>query len=141
MDRRSFLGTLAGGVAVGLAGCESQAAGNYDVGMTLRRFRPAVLHVTPGTTVVWKNTSGRAHTVTAYEDRIPDGADFFASGGFESEAAARQGWVGSRGGAIFEGDTYEHTFDVRGQYTYFCVPHEPSGMIGTVVVGDATETN
>jgi plastocyanin len=28
------------------------------------------------------------------------------------------------------GATYVRTFDVPGQYTYFCIPHEALGVVG-----------
>lgn len=136
MDRRAVLGLAAGALA-GAAGClggRGAAEGEWDVGMTDSDFTPPELSVAAGTTVVWENTSQRSHTVTAYDDGLPDGADYFASGGYGSEAAARTGWQDGLGGAISPGDAYEHTFEVPGEYPYFCVPHEPMGMTGTVVV-------
>lgn len=94
-------------------------------------FDPARLTVDAGTTVEWTNDSDVGHTVTAYADRIPDGAAYFASGGFDSEGAARSN-VGE--GLLAAGESYEHTFEVAGTYGYYCVPHESSGMTGTVVV-------
>ncbi|WP_436909974.1 plastocyanin/azurin family copper-binding protein [Halosimplex marinum] len=142
MDRRAFLGSL-GGVAVAttLAGCGQGSAdsGDYDVGMTTRKFTPAQVEVPPGTTVRWKNTSSHAHTVTAYEDGIPDDAEFWATGEFDSQAAAEEGWLGGNEGALYEGETYERTFETVGTHSYFCIPHEASGMVGTVLVSeDAT---
>jgi plastocyanin len=32
------------------------------------------------------------------------------------------------------GQSYSHTFDTSGQYTYFCIPHEALGMVGQVTV-------
>ena len=138
MDRRTFLAG-ATGVAAGLAGCSSVLGGgsvpeDYNVGMSSSRFLPASLEVSVGTTVIWANTGARAHTVTAYEDRIPEEADFFASGGFDSEEAARQAWFDGADGAIYSYETFEHTFEVPGRYTYFCIPHESGGMVGTVTV-------
>ena len=94
-------------------------------------FDPERLRVDPGTTVRWVNDSEVGHTVTAYEEGIPERAGYFASGGFDSERAARND---VREGLLAAGETYEHTFDVGGTYEYFCVPHEGSGMTGTVVV-------
>ncbi|WP_394324841.1 plastocyanin/azurin family copper-binding protein [Haloarcula vallismortis] len=82
----------------------------------------------------WLNTSKQGHSVTAYEDDIPDEADYFASGGFDTEQAARDNWGNSSGGTMFEGDDFTHTFEVLGEYAYFCIPHERAGMVGTVVV-------
>jgi plastocyanin len=136
MERRRFLAGLGTGAAVALSGCAavgSSGDDDYDVGMTAVAFRPSELTVSVGETVVWDNTSSRAHSVTAYEAGIPDDADYFASGGYDSEAAAREAWTNLEG-AITSGDTYEHTFEVPGNYDYFCIPHERGGMVGRIVV-------
>lgn len=137
MKRRLLLGTAAGAVG-GLAGClrSRGSTDDHDVGMSSGDFLPERVEVAAGTTVVWKNTSNRAHTVTAYDDGVPAGGAYFASGGYGSESAAREGWQGSLGGAIRTGEFYEHRFEVPGEYAYFCIPHEPGGMVGTVVVTD-----
>ena len=57
--------------------------------------------------------------------------EYFASGGADSEEAARDLIADS---LIAEGETYELTLDEPGTYEYFCVPHEDSGMTGTIVV-------
>jgi len=142
MERRSFLRTVgAVGVGTALAGCPAGGAtsGDHDVGMTTRKFRPAKLEVPPGTTVVWKNTSSHAHTVTAYESQIPDGADYWASGDFDSQADAVDAWTGGFGGRLSQSQSFEHTFEVVGTHHYYCIPHEASGMKGRIVVTeDAT---
>ena len=141
MERRAFLRAAVPATTVGLAGCIGGSANiDYDVGMGAKVFRPAELRVVPGTTVTWLNTSKQGHSVTAYEDGLPEGADFFASGGFDSEQGARDAWGNSTGGTLFEGQSYEHTFEVEGTYPYFCIPHEVGGMVGTVVVTDDAET-
>ncbi|MFC7157234.1 plastocyanin/azurin family copper-binding protein [Halomarina halobia] len=94
-------------------------------------FDPKRLTVSSGTTVRWVNDSEVGHTVTAYADGIPAGAPYFASGGFESERAARND---VSGGLLAAGEAYERTFEVTGSYDYVCIPHEGSGMTGTVVV-------
>jgi len=137
MDRRSFLAAAATGVGAGFAGCAGVFGSNapeYDVGMRASAFVPAELEVGVGDAVVWYNNNDRLHTVTAYENAIPEEADFFASGGFDSEAAAREGYQSDFSGAVDPGETYERTFEVPGTYGYFCVPHEAGGMVGTVTV-------
>jgi plastocyanin len=134
--RRQFL-AAAGVVGVtALAGCTAlgDSGGDFDVGMTAVAFDPRVVRVEPGETVVWRNTSSRGHTVTAYDDGRPDGADYFATGGFESEAAARDAWEADLGGLLAGGETFEHTFDVPGTHNYVCIPHERQGMVGQVIV-------
>jgi len=136
MERRRLLAALGGAASAGLAGCLGLVAGgdgDHDVGMSDSAFTPERYTVSAGDTVVWKNTSGRAHSVTAYGGGLPEGAAFFASGGFESTQAAREGW-GAGEGHVFTGETFAHTFETPGEHPYFCIPHERAGMRGTVVV-------
>ncbi|NHN46847.1 copper-binding protein [Halostella sp. JP-L12] len=130
-SRRAFLAAAGATVAAGVAGC-SRAGDDATVRTTdAFAFDPESPTVASGGTVTWTNESGVGHTVTAYERRIPDGADYFASGGFGSEAAARDD---VEGGIVDPGETYETTLDAAGEYEYFCVPHEGSGMTGVVAV-------
>jgi plastocyanin len=150
--RRQYLRTLgaaaAAATALPLAGCsggdggdatseptDSDGTTTVDMNDDLA-FVPAEIEVSVGDTVVWENVGSIGHSVTAYDDGIPDGADYFASGGFDSEQAARDAYsVGDPdSGDVLEGDTYEHTFDTAGTYEYFCIPHESAGMVGTVEV-------
>lgn len=139
MKRRAFLRSAASasGIAVALstAGCLTDAR-DYDVGMQSNAFVPDTIEISVGQEVVWKNTGSRNHTVTAYENGLPDGAEYFASGGYTSEQEARDSWSKQveGGGTMRPNDVYRHTFEVPGKYPYFCIPHEPAGMVGTVVV-------
>ena len=118
---------------IALAGCgTSLAADDYDIGMTANRFEPGEFTVAAGETVVWGNPSSRGHSVTGYESSFPDAAAYFASGGFDAESAAREAYPGT--GNLEPGSTVGHTFEVPGEYRYFCIPHERAGMVGTVVV-------
>jgi len=136
MDRRTFLRAVGAAGTAAVAGClDSRASGgDYDVGMSTVAFRPETLTVEAGTTVVWRNTSKQGHSVTAYEDALPEGAAYFATGNFDSESAARAAWSDAGGGRLGQGKTFEHTFEVPGTYSYFCIPHERAGMVGTVEV-------
>jgi plastocyanin len=106
---------------------------DHVVDMNAVAFDPAELTVSQGDTVAWTHAAGEAHNVVAYQDGIPDGATYWASGGFESEEAARTGWENGEG-AVQSGQSYTHTFETAGTHEYFCVPHEAAGMVGTVVV-------
>ena len=118
--------------ALPVAACSGGGSSSGEVQMTdAQRFEPEELTVAAGETVTWKNESGESHTVTAYEDDIPDGADFFASGDASSEDGARDALDE---GLIDGGETFEVTFDEPGTYRYFCIPHEDQGMVGTIVV-------
>jgi plastocyanin len=144
VNRRTLLATLGTGSLAGLAGCSSVLGfGNSpcrgaacDIGMRRNAFVPATHEVGVGDTVVWRNTSGADHTVTAYGDAIPEAAAFFATGGYENEQRAREAWQTSRGGRLGPRDTFEHTFEIPGTYNYVCIPHERAGMTGTVVVSE-----
>lgn len=134
LSRREFLWT-AGGVAatapISTGGVSAQEQVTIDMTDDLV-FDPDSTTIPPGTTVVWENVGTVGHTVTAYEDEIPDEAEYFASGGFDSEQAARQGYPDE--GNISGGESYEHTFDVEGTYGYFCIPHETAGMVAELTV-------
>jgi plastocyanin len=134
-SRREFLAVAGTTATAGLAGCLGLFEPNdYDIGMTAVAFTPETITVPAGTTVVWRNTSSRGHTVTAYEGSVPDGAEFFATGGYESEAAAREACESEGNGIVGTSGTFEHTFEIPGDYPYVCLPHETGGMIGTIEV-------
>nr|WP_241658490.1 plastocyanin/azurin family copper-binding protein [Halorubrum sp. BOL3-1] len=96
-------------------------------------FEPERLTVSPGDTVAWAHNAGEPHNVVAHADEIPETADYWASGGFESEEAARTGWENGEG-AVQSGQSYVRTFETAGTHEYFCVPHEAAGMVGSVTV-------
>lgn len=87
-------------------------------------FLPDTVRVTAGEQVVWRNTSDLVHTVTgdpgaalqAENVVLPEGARPFDSGD------------------LVPGASFAHTFTVAGTYRYVCVPHEPAGMLGIVIV-------
>jgi len=138
-DRRAMLQMSGVALAGAVAGCggsssqptETSADGNRRVEMTDGlNFEPEETTVSVGDTVVWETTGSVPHSVTAYEDELPEGASYFASGGFDSESAARDAYPD---GSVKEGETYSHTFETTGEFAYFCIPHE-SSMLGTVIV-------
>jgi plastocyanin len=77
-------------------------------------FEPAELEVAPGETVQWV---WRSDTHNVQPTDQPAGAD----------------WDGAPDIAN-DGTTYEHTFDVEGEYAYVCEPHAAVGMEGEIVV-------
>jgi halocyanin-like protein len=82
-----------------------------------RSLDPAILKVSPGTTVVWEWTGeGGGHNVVAMDGTFNYGATTL-------------------------GDTteFEHTFSEPGVYRYYCEPHESLGGRGVVVVDDDDE--
>ncbi len=103
---------------------ENGSSAAAEVGMVGLKFDPEQVTITQGGTVKWENTSQIVHTVTADPElanvpssvKLPEGAETFNSG------------------SMAAGETFSHTFDVPGEYRYFCIPHESAGMIGTVIV-------
>ncbi len=139
VSRRGFLQAAAGaGTAAAVAStAQGQEAQTQTVDMTDGlNFEPDSITVAPGDTVVWENTGSIGHSVTAYEGDIPGEAEYWASGGFDSEDAARGAYTAGDpdSGDVAGGESYEHTFEVEGTYEYFCIPHESAGMLGTVEV-------
>jgi plastocyanin len=135
MERRTFLATAASVSVASLAGCigGGLSASQYDVGMETNAFTPSAYTTRVGETVVWGNSGSRPHSVTAFDSGIPEGGDYFASGGFDSQSAAEAGWRNGEG-VVSPGETYEHTFEVPGTYNYYCIPHLRGGMVGSVTV-------
>jgi plastocyanin len=76
-------------------------------------FDPPEVHIKANQTVRWVWISG-VHNVISGVACLPDGK--FGSGNTAS------------------GTTYEHKFETRGSFPYFCDPHCSIGMKGTVIV-------
>lgn len=135
LSRRGFLQAAIGSATVITSTSVTAAAQETTtIDMTDNLvFDPEEIQISPGTTVTWENVGSIGHSVTAYEDEIPDDAEYFASGGFDSESAARNAYPE---GDVAGGETYEYTFETEGEYGYFCIPHESAGMIGTVIIGE-----
>ena len=93
-------------------------------------FDPATTTIEAGSTVTFVNDSDQPHTVTAYEDEVPEGG-FFSSGDFASEKEAREGIANA---LITPGESFEVSLETPGTYRYFCIPHEQQGMRGTLTV-------
>lgn len=137
LDRRQFLAGATGvgaasvGLGSGLVGRASAQQGTtHKVAMITEGseyiFDPVGLYIEPGDTVQFYIDSGD-HSATAYHPnnprastrRIPEGAANFDSGTLTEKGAA-----------------YEHTFETKGTYDYYCIPHKTLGMVGRLVVGE-----
>lgn len=102
------------------------ADGEGAVDIRNAQYSPAILEVTPGTTVTWTNRDPYAHTVTPLDPVA------WGSAGSGDEPAT---W-------IKPGATYEHTFPTAGTFLYRCIPHSSKaadgsyvGQVGRIVVG------
>jgi plastocyanin len=87
-------------------------------------YSPDKATIKTGETVEWINDGDTIHSVSTEVSEaqnpkdvsIPAGAQAFDSG------------------FLPPGGKYDYTFKVPGTYRYFCLPHEKSGMVGTIVV-------
>ena len=78
-------------------------------------FSPLHLFVQPGDTVKWTNMT--IHDTQSMDGLIPEGAEAWKSN---------------------IGQEYEVTLDKEGVYIYLCNPHYPNGMVGAIIVGEAS---
>jgi plastocyanin len=124
---RELVAALLFGLVV-LAACSGDSSG---IQMRAQAFDPTSFNAQAGSTITFTNDSDQAHTVTALEEELPEGAEYFASGDFSSESDARDD-VG--GGLIEPGESFEVTLSEPGTYRYVCLPHESQGMTGTIIV-------
>lgn len=105
----------------GAASAQARGAADGEAFVIVRDsvFRPGVLRVPVGTTVVWQFEGRLGHTVTADDGR------------FDS-------------GILPRGSQFRITFNEPGRYQYYCIPHgQPGGhgMAGVIIVGDVDDTD
>jgi plastocyanin len=102
-----------------------------EVRMTVQlRFEPPAVTIRTGETVTWINDSPLPHTATDDPEKNPV-AEAFPEYALRPACAAP--WDS---GLLQPGQSFSHTFDVPGDYAYFCIPHVLSGMRGTIDVRD-----
>ena len=75
-------------------------------------YNPNLIEIKVGDTLTWRNDDSSPHTVTSSNDN----KDITT---FDS-------------GVLMRGETFSFTFDMEGEYPYFCTLHP--NMVGTVVV-------
>jgi plastocyanin len=101
-----------------LAAAVATQANEVVVPMSGFAFNPGTAVVQVGGTVVWINQDGAPHTATA-DDSTAFGSDL-----------------------LRKGDTFRHTFDTVGEFSYFCDLHGSAGgvgMAGTIKVVTAEQ--
>ena len=131
LDRRETLAVLGGSLVGGLSGCLSGPSfpdADVVAGPDGKNsFEPAELTVPVGDTVTWGFASAGHNVCCRPDDNdrvgLPADTDGFASYGPDESPD---------GSFVPRGETYEHTFDVSGQYDYVCIPHDDLGMTGTI---------
>ena len=94
-------------------------------------FNPKTVTIKAGETILWKNNSKLVHTVTFDPSKAIDKSHVKLPANVEPFGSGR----------ISPGNNYSHTFETPGNYKYFCIPHEASGMIGEVIVEGSGESN
>ena len=129
MSARSFLSLVLAAALLG--GCSSDSQSTHVAMEVGHKFTPPTAEGSAGATWTFTNDSDESHTVTLLQDSVPAGADYWASGGFDSEEAARDDVAG---GLIKPGEEFEVKIEKAGTYRYFCIPHEGDGMTGTLEV-------
>jgi plastocyanin len=78
-------------------------------------FDPSSFTVPAGDTVLWE-WDGSGHNVVV--ESQPSGAE----------------WPGDDADLYAAGHTHSYTFEVAGEYSYYCQPHRGSGMTGSFTV-------
>lgn len=88
------------------------------------KFVPNTLRVKVGDTVEWRNIGSYPHTVTADPGLASTPENIALPAGVQPFSSER---LGAK-------QTFRYTFAKAGTYKYVCLPHEGSGMLGTVIV-------
>jgi plastocyanin len=105
-------------------------AADVTVKMTnSNEFQPATITVARGTTVTWINSGQAPHTVTADPSKAARPTDAVLPAGARAWDSGQL-----NGGLLNSGQSFSYTFDVPGDYTYFCIPHESAGMVAHISV-------
>ena len=127
VSRRRLLQLTGTGVVGILAGCASEQPSSPTEDPNTKRvevgpdgryvFTPGTnepLRISTGTTVrfIWKSNTHNIHV-----DSQPDGANWKGHESIENT-----------------GFEYEHTFETKGDYHYWCGPHKGLGMVGDLIV-------
>ncbi|KAL3514816.1 hypothetical protein ACH5RR_027533 [Cinchona calisaya] len=85
-------------------------------------FSPQEFSVASGEKIVFKNVGGFPHNVVFDEDEIPSGVDASKISMPEDELLNGPG------------ETYSVSLTEKGTYSFYCSPHQGSGMVGKVTV-------
>lgn len=83
-------------------------------------FDPASVTISKGDSVTWVNNAGFPHNIVFDEDAVPAGVDVSKLGQDDYLNAP--------------GESVTSKFDVAGEYSYYCEPHQGAGMQGKIIV-------
>lgn len=107
-----FGAALADNVIINASGMSFVTADTNETG---------IAYAKPGDKIVWRQMMMGGHNTQSYEGLIPEGAE---------------GWKSSIGKNQFAVEVTE-----PGLYLYKCNPHEVTGMIGALIVGEGKPAN
>nr|4DP0_X Chain X, Plastocyanin B, chloroplastic [Populus nigra]4DP1_X Chain X, Plastocyanin B, chloroplastic [Populus nigra]4DP2_X Chain X, Plastocyanin B, chloroplastic [Populus nigra]4DP4_X Chain X, Plastocyanin B, chloroplastic [Populus nigra]4DP5_X Chain X, Plastocyanin B, chloroplastic [Populus nigra]4DP6_X Chain X, Plastocyanin B, chloroplastic [Populus nigra]prf//1402239A plastocyanin b [Populus nigra] len=85
-------------------------------------FVPSEFSVPAGEKIVFKNNAGFPHNVLFDEDAVPSGVDVSKISMSEEDLLNAKG------------ETFEVALSDKGEYTFYCSPHQGAGMVGKVIV-------
>ncbi|KAM7255985.1 hypothetical protein ACFE04_011726 [Oxalis oulophora] len=85
-------------------------------------FVPNNFTIAAGEKIVFKNNAGFPHNVVFDEDEIPGGVDAAKISMNEEDLLNAPG------------ETYAVTLSEKGEYSFYCSPHQGAGMVGKVTV-------
>ncbi|KAJ8762242.1 hypothetical protein K2173_007398 [Erythroxylum novogranatense] len=85
-------------------------------------FVPSNFSVPSGEKIVFKNNAGFPHNVIFDEDEVPSGVDVSKISMSDEDLLNAPG------------ETYAITLTEKGDYTFYCSPHQGAGMVGKVTV-------
>jgi len=112
------------------AASTAASASNSTIVLILNyAYVPAQLTITTGTTVTWVNKDSVGHTVTEGDPASPKQPAIRI---FDSSNEASTGKVQ----LMQSGDSWSHTFNTPGTYTYYCIVHPY--MTGQIIVQPAS---
>jgi len=121
--RRDMLARAVGAAAITL-GAPALAAETKQVKMGSDSgglmFVPNEVTICKGDSVEWVGNKGMPHNAVFDEDGVPEGVDV--------DKLSKEEYINK------PGDSYKSTFEVAGDYKYYCQPHNGAGMKGIISV-------
>jgi plastocyanin len=100
-------------------------------------YFPGTLNIKEGDSVVWSSNTTTPHTVTFGTPPQGDPFEIPASkpaATYDGTGFWNSGIMGVNPDDPTAASTFQMTFSKAGTYQYFCILHEPLGMVGTVKV-------
>ncbi|CAN1315257.1 Plastocyanin, chloroplastic [Linum perenne] len=85
-------------------------------------FVPSKFSISSGETITFKNNAGFPHNIVFDEDEVPSGVDVAKISMSEEDLLNAPG------------ETYKVSLTEKGEYSFYCSPHQGAGMVGKVTV-------